>query len=198
MLPPEPSRQEIDRVKEIIQAEVHGALGVALAERVAEVAARLVQAERLRCQPPMWLSFVGSPDRIKELLELWYQSLPENPPPQIEVLPELDLVALLRRQMAFSERTFGPGQRTKGTCDHVRKELKEIEAAPNDVVEWADAILLLLDGAWRSGHTPEEIASAISTKLTINENRKWPDWRTMDPNKAIEHIRPLSGEGGAS
>ena len=36
-----------------------------------------------------------------------------------------DIVAHLARQRAFSEKTFGPGARTKGVIDHIRKELGE-------------------------------------------------------------------------
>lgn len=101
----------------------------------------------------------------------------------------LDLIKHLHRQMAFSLKNFGPGNRTQGVIDHIRKELLEIEAAPHDLEEWVDVVLLALDGAWRSGHTPEQIAAGIEAKLTKNEGRSYPDWRTADPNKAIEHIR---------
>lgn len=100
-----------------------------------------------------------------------------------------DLVAHLRRQKNFSERTFGPGARTGGVIDHIRKELAEIEAAPSDLKEWVDIILLALDGAWRAGHAPETICAAIAAKQEINENRKWPDWRTQPADTAIEHVR---------
>lgn len=100
-----------------------------------------------------------------------------------------DLVSHLRNQKHFSENTFGPGMRTKGVVDHIRKELVEIEKEPNDLMEWVDVILLALDGAWRTGATPEEIASAISAKQNRNQERKWPDWRTSDPDKAIEHVK---------
>lgn len=102
---------------------------------------------------------------------------------------QLDLVAHLHRQKAFSEKTFGPGMRTAGICDHIRKELGEIEMDPANLMEWIDAILLALDGAWRAGHTPENIAKALALKLATNEQRAWPDWRTADPDKAIEHVR---------
>jgi hypothetical protein len=115
----------------------------------------------------------------------WYR-LP-GPAPQRTAA--FDLVAHLHRQRAFSERTFGPGQRTEGVCDHIRKELVEIAATPDDVEEWVDVILLALDGAWRSGHTPEQIATALDAKQRKNEARVWPDWRTAAPGKAIEHIR---------
>lgn len=105
------------------------------------------------------------------------------------------LVDHLHRQRAFSEKTFGPGQRTTGVVDHIRKELREIEADPSDVMEWVDVILLALDGAWRAGWTPEQIVAAIDAKQTKNEGRVWPDWRTADPDKAIEHDRQaLTGE----
>ncbi|HGO6080645.1 TPA: dATP/dGTP pyrophosphohydrolase domain-containing protein [Burkholderia cenocepacia] len=105
--------------------------------------------------------------------------------------PEFDMHAFLRRQRAFSERTFGPGRLTARVCDHIRKELSEVEAAPDDLREWVDVILLGLDGAWRTGATPEQITVALSAKLTTNERRTWPDWRTCDPDRAIEHLEPV-------
>ena len=100
-----------------------------------------------------------------------------------------DLVQHLHRQSRWSEQTFGPGNRTNGVVDHIRKELREIEAAPTDLMEWVDVIILGLDGAWRSGATPEQIAAAILAKQMVNENRKWPDWQTQSADKAIEHNR---------
>jgi hypothetical protein len=115
--------------------------------------------------------------REKQFVDAWH-------PPET-----FDLVAHLERQRQFSFQTFGPGVRTKGVIDHIRKELIEIEAAPHDLNEWIDVILLACDGAWRAGHTPEAIAKALAAKLVRNEARTWPDWRTADPDKAIEHQR---------
>lgn len=103
-----------------------------------------------------------------------------------------DLVSHIFRQRSFSLRAFGPGSRKEGVIDHIRKELKEIEAIPNDLEEWIDVVLLAIDGAWRSGATPQEIADALLAKLEKNESRVWPDWRTAEPGKAIEHIRTES------
>lgn len=103
-----------------------------------------------------------------------------------------DLVAHLRRQAEFSARTFGPGHRISGVCDHIRKELIEVEESGGDLYEWVDVIILGLDGAWRSGATPEQIATAIAAKQAKNEGRRWPDWRTADPGKAIEHDRSIA------
>lgn len=100
-----------------------------------------------------------------------------------------DFVAHLARQAEFSARTFGPGARVAGVCDHIRKELIEVETSGGDLKEWVDVIILGLDGAWRSGATPQEIIAAIVAKQAKNEARTWPDWRTVDPTKAIEHDR---------
>ena len=100
-----------------------------------------------------------------------------------------DLLSHLGRQHEWSERTFGPGMRTKGVVDHIRKELCEIESDPTDITEWIDVVILALDGAWRAGASPEQIIATLVAKQTKNENRNWPDWRTADPDKAIEHVR---------
>lgn len=102
---------------------------------------------------------------------------------------QFDLISHLRRHISFSEKTFGPGPRPAQIIDHIRKELLEIEATPNDLEEWVDVLMLAIDGAWRSGHTPEDLISMLEFKQTKNEGRNWPDWRTANPNKAIEHIR---------
>lgn len=99
----------------------------------------------------------------------------------------------LARQRAWSERTFGPGPRTKGLTDHIRKELAEIEADPSDVNEWVDVVILALDGAWRCGAEPQQIIDAIKAKQARNEARTWPDWRTASPDHAIEHVRSHDG-----
>lgn len=94
------------------------------------------------------------------------------------------------RQRAFSEATFGPGSRLHGVTDHIAKELVEVrEAAPNNLDEWVDVIILAFDGAWRTGANSQAIIDAIKAKQTRNEQRSWPDWRTAKPGEAIEHIR---------
>lgn len=97
--------------------------------------------------------------------------------------------AHLAHQREWSERTFGPGRRTEGVIDHITKELGEIRDNPSDLKEWVDVILLSFDGAWRAGWEPQQIIDAIVAKQAENEQRTWPDWRTTDPSKAIEHVR---------
>lgn len=102
--------------------------------------------------------------------------------------PAID-VEHLQNQKYWSEETFGPGDRTEGVIDHIRKELDEILENPQDISEWADLLILAFDGAWRAGFEPAEIIMAVKAKQQLNELRKWPDWRTAEPGKAIEHIR---------
>lgn len=120
----------------------------------------------------------------------------------------MDLEQHLLRQMAFSHATFGPGKRTHGVIDHIKKELDEVAAAALDVTqkqstadEWVDVVILALDGLTRelifnkegTRFDPEEAAreavKRIKAKQTKNEGRVWPDWRTADKDKAITHVK---------
>lgn len=97
-----------------------------------------------------------------------------------------DLIAYIQAQREWSKRTFGPGERTGGVTAHIAKELDEILAAPHDLSEWVDVIILALDGAWRAGWTPWDIARALAEKQRVNFLRRWPPPGPQDvPN---EHV----------
>lgn len=113
-------------------------------------------------------------------MQMWWQD--QDHAPNIDA-------AHLERQIRWSRNTFGPGRRTKGVIDRIRKELIEVEADPFDVGEWVDVIILALDGAWRHGAQPQEIIDALRAKQARNELRSWPDWRTASEDHAIEHVR---------
>jgi len=97
--------------------------------------------------------------------------------------------AFCQRLLDWSKGAHGPAARTKGVLDHMRKELLEIEAQPDDLEEWIDMVLLSINGAMRRGFTPAQIVGGLLAKMSKNEDRVWPDWRTADPDKAIEHVR---------
>jgi len=112
----------------------------------------------------------------------------------------MDLKQHLLRQMAFSHHAFGPGERTAGVIDHIKKELIEVEEANGESSEWVDVVILALDGLTRrlaycngTRHEPEQVAemacNIILGKQSKNEAREWPDWRSVPEGKAIEHIR---------
>jgi len=95
----------------------------------------------------------------------------------------------IERHIEWSKRTFGPANRTEAILKHIAKELEEVRADDRDIFEWADIIILAIDGAWRAGATPASIAATLEQKLKINNGRDWPDWRTANPNEPIEHKR---------
>lgn len=113
----------------------------------------------------------------------------------------MNLEQHLIRQMAFSHATFGPGERTKGVIDHIRKELIEVEQSEGSADEWVDVAILALDGLTRrlafvgqgERADPSRVAkmacAMIVGKQTRNEARNWPDWRGQSADKAIEHVR---------
>ena len=129
-----------------------------------------------------------------------------------------DMTAHLARQAVFSRATFGPGARTYGVLDHITKEQAEVRACyphPADPLaettpahhedaakEWTDIAILGLDGLLRAiwaahpTYTADQVAvvafGMIREKQGRNEMRTWPDWRTADPNKAIEHDRGVA------
>jgi hypothetical protein len=107
----------------------------------------------------------------------------------------MDLLEYLRRQKAWSLETFGPGNRTAGILDHLRKELIEIAKSSRDVYEWIDVVILAFDGAWREGFSLTEIVAALQAKQATNKARDWPDWRGVSKGVAIEHVRDGRTQG---
>lgn len=104
----------------------------------------------------------------------------------------MNLYQYINQQTKWARETFGPGDihdRVDGLVDHIQKELVEIKSDPTDIMEWIDLIILALDGATRAGHSAGDICRALELKQQINFQREWPDWRTVQPGKAIEHIR---------
>ncbi len=114
----------------------------------------------------------------------------------------MDLEQHLIRQMVWSKATFGPGPRTEGVLDHIKKEISEVRDSGGAASEWVDLVILSLDGLTRelwagkdssypfyAGVAAKEAVEMIVNKQSKNERRDWPDWRTADPNKAIEHER---------
>jgi len=90
-------------------------------------------------------------------------------------------------QRLWSSETFGPGRRTLGITAHIRKELAEIEADPDDVREWIDLVILAFDGFWRHGGKPEELAEMLEAKQRINFERNWPPIQPQD--HPTEHLK---------
>lgn len=99
----------------------------------------------------------------------------------------MDLIKYIQAQEAWSKKTFGEGKRTVGVVKHIGKELKEIEAHPDDLMEWVDVIILAMDGAWRAGYSSDQIVEALVNKQQINFLREWPTVSVDD--EPTEHVR---------
>ena len=115
-----------------------------------------------------------------------------------------DFEAFALRKAAHSIAAFGPRQTDEGILDHMEKEAEEVRSAKSikdKQREWVDMFHLSIDGLLRSlireGYATARAASEavhmIRTKQTTLEMREWPDWRTVSPDKAIEHVREKPG-----
>lgn len=75
----------------------------------------------------------------------------------------------IARHIEWSRSTFGATEnlplRIKGIADHLRKEVAEIAADPEDIVEYGDVVILGVDAAWRGGHSEASIATAVMRSL---------------------------------
>jgi len=154
--------------------------------RIKELELALKNTISLICNDAFSVSFQSFGQYRSALINCIIQEFKDK---NTELNPTFDLVEHLYRQRSFSVSTFGPGSRSTGIINHIRKELIEIENSPADVTEWIDVVLLAFDGAWRAGHSPEDIVQALFMKQRKNESRTWPDWRTADPEAAIEHVK---------
>lgn len=96
-------------------------------------------------------------------------------------------------QRSWSDKTFGRGERLKGVLAHIRKELVEIEEHPTDESEWADLLILAIDGATRQGILASELIEAYHAKMKENRHREWPPIPEdgFPEDEAVEHVREV-------
>jgi hypothetical protein len=122
-----------------------------------------------------------SPEHLAEVLRAYGWSVSSAAP--------FDFWRHLVAQADWSAQTFGPGRRTQGLVAHIRNEIEEILAQPDDVEEWIDVLILACDGAWRTGATATAIIDTLIAKTAVNHARTWPDWRTLPQDQPSEHVR---------
>jgi Protein of unknown function (DUF550) len=98
------------------------------------------------------------------------------------------LTALAQDQSDWSQATFGTDRERGplGALRHLEKEARETQDAPNDVEEYADCFLLILDAARRAGISPQQLIEAAQHKMVVNRQRTWP--RPVD-DQPVEHVR---------
>lgn len=80
-----------------------------------------------------------------------------------------------REQAIWSQKTFGTDEERgpTGALEHLKLEANECIEAPDDIVEYADCLLLLLDANRRAGFGLMELVQAAYDKLQVNKERDW-------------------------
>ena len=86
---------------------------------------------------------------------------------------------------SWTEKQF-PTRSLESITNHLKKEIQELLDDPDDIMEFADCFMLLLDAASYQGHKMSDIWRAMGKKLEINKNRQWGE-----PNEEgfVEHIK---------
>lgn len=85
---------------------------------------------------------------------------------------------------AFTDKTFGHST-VASKMAHLKEECDEVTADPQDLHEWADCLILLLDAARRAGHNIDDLHKAVSEKMDINKKR---NWGTADQDGVVRHV----------
>jgi hypothetical protein len=93
----------------------------------------------------------------------------------------------LSRHWSWSRQAFGDGRQTNGILEHIGKELAEIRAKPDDLVEWVDVMILAFDGYLRHGGSVDSLMRDLEAKQAENLVRRWP--LPGDGQHAVEHLR---------
>ena len=100
----------------------------------------------------------------------------------------LDLNKIENDRFRWSLKTF-PDATPISSLRKLESEIKEIEADLNNgtpkPVEYADALMCLLDSAGRAGISFAAIVDAYYTKNFINKKRKW----IKNPDNSYSHIK---------
>lgn len=85
----------------------------------------------------------------------------------------------------FTDATF-PNSTARSKALHLAEEAGEAAADPADILEWADCMILLLDGARKAGYSTQDIYDAVQKKMTINKNRTWSK---PDADGVARHVK---------
>lgn len=69
---------------------------------------------------------------------------------------------------------------------HLAEEAVEAADDPSDILEWADCMILLLDGARKAGFTTQDVYQAVLRKMEINKTRQWG---ARDKDGIVRHVK---------
>jgi len=88
----------------------------------------------------------------------------------------------------WSAKTFGV-RPPSGPLAHLKSEIDEILAKPDDIEGWADAYILLQDAAARQGIRMSQIFDASKSKHQKNTQRDWPPVGQRNAKGFTEHVK---------
>lgn len=86
---------------------------------------------------------------------------------------------------AWAARTF-PAGTVASAMEHLRRETMEATEHPEDIVEFADCLILLLRACSLAGHRFSAVFAAARKKQLVNEEREWGQ---PDAQGVVEHVR---------
>jgi hypothetical protein len=100
------------------------------------------------------------------------------------------------RQSLWSQVTFGYDDKRgpEGALAHLAREVKEVQADPKSLLEYADCYILLCDAARRAGYSYEDLIAAVEAKSAINQ--KGRTWAPPDSEGVCTHVRAGEFGGG--
>ena len=84
----------------------------------------------------------------------------------------------------FTSKTFGSST-ISSKMHHLKEEIEEVISDPQDRLEWADCLILLLDAARIAGFNTQNLLDAANDKMAINKKRKWGK---ADKNGVVKHV----------
>lgn len=96
------------------------------------------------------------------------------------------LGVLIKEHEKFSDETFGKDRNPIGPLKHLKKEIDEIIENPDDIVEYADFLLLFIDAIRLNGYTFSKVINAAFEKLEVNKTRDWPP---LNKEGYSEHVK---------
>jgi len=103
--------------------------------------------------------------------------------------PHQNKLELLRLECkAWGFNVFGADKDCTGEINHLKEECDEILRDPSDMEEWADALILLLNGFSRQFPQCDATDLLFAGFLKMEKNKK-RQWGTPDEKGIVRHIK---------
>lgn len=95
---------------------------------------------------------------------------------------------LFERAANWSDSAFGASRSPVGPLKHLAKEVREARRKPDDVMEYADMLLLIMNAAHCNGWDGSMLMEAVGLKLKVNRQRKWG---ALNSEGISEHVKEV-------